>query len=38
MVGLMTASNGRDEPSPAGPELGAAAGIEIRQREREIHK
>ena len=36
MVGLMTASNGRDEAagSSAGPKLGPAAGIEIRERER----
>ena len=35
-LGLMTASNGRDEAavSSAGPELRPAAGIEIRERER----
>ena len=37
-LGLMTASNGRDEAagSSAGPELGPAAGIEIRERERKM--
>ena len=36
-LGLMTASTGRDEAAgfSAGPELGPAAGIEIRERERE---
>ena len=39
MVGLMTASTGRDEApdSPAGPTLGVAAGIGTRERERKIY-
>lgn len=40
MVGLMTASTGRDEApdSPAGPTLGVAAGIETRERKKNIYK